>query len=756
MAMILQVMFRYGALFLFSLLWAQGSVTATEPSLQVCGPNGTVNVTVFNTGGSPLTGVQLAVQMPPGVEYVPGTVTPGTVTEISTTPANQPVFGVPDLPPGSDNITFQVRATCDVIPFLSDENNQVKNTYTLTWSGGGSASYTSAAEYTITQPSLQYQSIDNQTFSASTLPQTFTRIFRVTNAGTAPLSSFRHLETSGSSVTIVSSSGGTVITHTAHNLVLEFSGSDFGSNNLFDPGETVTFTVTYQVTSCNAAASNFSLTWGCYSQTCQTVNETGGVDFASLTPNLNHYRLSFIQESSCYGDAPAKASQGRLRIKNIGLGPAKDIEVDLYIVTWPAGVFAGAAYDRIDTNSITLRIGSGGAPLPRIITSAQSGTVHGCFTATNVVKRLKLYIAGPLNPGDTLFIDFNLYTCELPQSCPTTTSTSHFHFHGIGGNVSYKSLCDASYTHEINIGSARIIARAPLTGSGPGTVSNGQVFSYCFGMQTDIGSIFVTSPDGRAESGSPSDPNNYRFIWTIQLPATFVYTGAPIQWVSGSASWPASSINLVGNTLTITFDAANRPAGWTTSSFRAASLCVPLQATCGTTGVYPIIARLSYNPNTTCNPSPGYCLGIPTIFNVAINCPMPCPDGVDFITFEVKRISYGLPDHNNDGQPSGTTYNFAQMRLDRLMHTDTAEAYFGGRIRTTTFQSWQNVWVILEAGNQGDRLTGLNAEVTIRKSGNGPVYAFTRPVTTSSLCGGFPHCNRIAQPSSSPRSPGMR
>jgi len=146
MAMILRVMFRYGVLFLSSLLWAQGSVTATEPSLQVCGPNGTVSVTVFNTGSSPLTDVQLAVQMPPGVQYVPGTVSPGTVTEISTTPANQPVFGVPDLPSNSNMpITFQVRATCDVIPFLADETNEVKNTYTLTWSGGGSASYTSKA-----------------------------------------------------------------------------------------------------------------------------------------------------------------------------------------------------------------------------------------------------------------------------------------------------------------------------------------------------------------------------------------------------------------------------------------------------------------------------------------------------------------------------------------------------------------------------------------------------------------------------------
>ncbi len=740
-----RIMFRYAALLLFSLLWSQGSVTATEPDLQVCGPNGTVTVTVFNTGSNSLTGVQLSVQMPPGVEYVVGTVNPATVTEITTTPANQPVFGVPDLPPNSNlTITFQVRATCAVINFLADESNEVRNTYTITWSGGGSASYTSATEYNITQPSLQYLSITNQSFNATTLPQTFTRTFTVTNAGTAPLSVFRHIETSGASVTILSSSGGTVITHAAHNLVLEFSGADLGPNNLFDPGETVTFSVTYEVTSCNAATSNFSLTWGCYSQSCQTVTQTGGVNFASLTPNLNSYKFSYIQESSCYGDNPVYVNHGRLLIRNAGLGPAKDIEVDLYVTFWPPDVYDGNnTYDRIDTNSIALRIGAGGTPLPRVITSAQSGIVHSCFTATDVVKKLKLYIAGPLNPGDTLFIDFNLYTCELPQTCPATGYD--FYFHGVGGDVTYKSLCDDSYTHHFNwtdYNKERYLSRSALSGSGPGTVTDGQTFSYCFALQTEIGNITINSPDGRSESGSPSDPNNYQITWTIQLPAAFTYTGGPINWVNGALSWPANSVSLSGSTLTIVFDPADRPAGWTT--FKNVPLCLPLQAVCGTPGLHSITASVSYNPNTTCNPSPGYCTGIPTTYSIALNCPIPCDDGIDFITFDVKRISYGLPDDDNDGQPSGATLNFAQMRLDRLMHTDTAEAFFGGRVRATNYPNWQNVWVILEAATLGDLLLGLNAEVTIRKNGSFPVYSFTRPVVTSPFCAGYPDCNRMA------------
>ncbi len=743
--MILRVMSRYWVVFLLSLLWAQGSVTATESSLQVCGPNAPVTVTVFNTGSSPLTGVQLAVQMPPGVEYVLGTVSPATVTEVSTTPANQPVFGVPDLSPGSNMvITFQVRATCDVLPFLADNNNEVKNTYTLTWSGGGSATYTSATEYVITQPALQYQSITNQNFSATSLPQTFTRTFTVKNAGTAPLSVFRHTETAGASVTIVSASGGTVITHTAHNLVLEFSGSAFGANNLFDPGETVTFTVTYQVTSCNAATSNFALTWGCHSQTCQTINETGSVNFASLIPNLNSYKFSYIQESSCYGDAPANANQGRLLLRNTGAGPAKDIEVDLYVTFWPPDVYDGnATYDRIDTSSIAIKIGSGGAPLPRIITNAQSGTVHGCFTATDVVKKLKLYVAGPLNPGDTLFIDFNLYTCELPQSCPTTGYD--FYFHGVGGDVAYKSLCNDSYFHHFNwtdYTRERYLSRSGVSGAGPGSVTNGQNFSYCFALQSEIGNITISSPDGRSDSGSPSDANNYQITWTIQLPSTITYTGGgPINWVSGAFTWPSSSVTVSGSTITVTFDPANRPPGWT--NFQGASLCLPLQATCGDPGVYSITARATYNPNTACNTS-GYCTGIPTTFGVALNCPIPCDDGIDFISFGVKRISYGLPDHDNNGQPSGATHNFAQMRLDRLMHTDTAEAFFGGRVHATNFPNWQHAWVVLGAGNHGDLLQGLEAQVVIRKNGLLPMYSFTLPVSTQPACGTYPDCNRMA------------
>jgi hypothetical protein len=110
----------------------------------------------------------------------------------------------------------------------------------------------------------------------------------------------------------------------------------------------------------------------------------------------------------------------------------KDIEVDLYVTFWPPDMYDGVnTYDRIDTNSITLKIGSGGTPLPRVIASAQSGTRTRLLHSHRCGQKTKTLHGGPPQSGDTLFIDFNLYTCELPQSCPSTGYD--FYFHGVGG-----------------------------------------------------------------------------------------------------------------------------------------------------------------------------------------------------------------------------------------------------------------------------------------------------------------------------------
>lgn len=714
-----------------SLVWAQVGISAVESSLNVCDQPGTVSVTVTNSGSSPLTNVQLQVQSPPGILYVAGSVSPATVTVISTNPL---LFGLPDIPAGTNFIlTFQVTAGCDILPFLADQDNEVRNTYDLTYFGG-SASYTSANEYQIVNPALQYISITNQNFTATALPQIFTRTFTVTNAGTGRLALFRHSETAGSGLAIQSASGGTVIMLSASNLVLEFNSTHFtsvGNHDAYlDPGESISFSVTYQVQGCSDASSTFALTWGCNTQVCQTVTSTGSVDFSALVPNLTQFRLFFDPESSCYGDQPGYESKGRLWIRNSGSGPAKDIYVDLYTTFWPPDQYDPSGWfpqDRIDTNSIALRIGAAGPLLPRQITYSHVNSVNPCFTVSDVVKHVRLYISGPLNPGDTLYIDWNQYSCELPEDCPLTGY--YYYTHGIGGDVTYSSVCDQVYNHhfyQVDYTQERYLIRAPLSSTAPGSVSDGQSFSVCFELSDHLGNIPITAPDGRSVSGAPSDPS-YQLIWTIQLPPVFSLNGTP-QWV-GDGTWSPTSTSFSGTTLTLIFTEANRPSSWERYDFKNSVLCVPLIANCGAPGNYGVTARLNYNPNPSCNPAGGYCTGMPATANISLNCPVPCPDGIDFRRFAMYRISYGEPDNDNDGVADGSgALDFSRIRLDRLMHTDTAEAFLGGRIRASSVPSWNAVWALIDIDQLGDHFIGLEAEVTIRKGGTIPVYSFTRPV----------------------------
>ncbi|MCS6790848.1 MAG: hypothetical protein NZ580_07705, partial [Bacteroidia bacterium] len=248
---------------LFSLLGAQ-TITTTEPTLTVCGSAGTFSVTVQNTTGSPLTGVQLAVSMPPGILYEVGSVT-APATEVSTTPLNQPVFGLPNLAPGASvTFTFRAQARCAILDYLRDPNNEVKNTYQLTWNGGGSYTYTPSAEYNILDGKLDYLSITNQAYTAPIAPSTFTRTFTVRNDGDGRIASFQHIETAEPNLEILSASGGTIISHTAHALTLEFNSTHFASigngDNYFDPGEVITFQVEYRILACTNLGSTFSLT----------------------------------------------------------------------------------------------------------------------------------------------------------------------------------------------------------------------------------------------------------------------------------------------------------------------------------------------------------------------------------------------------------------------------------------------------------------------------------------------------------------
>ncbi|MCS6894557.1 MAG: hypothetical protein NZZ60_00190 [Bacteroidia bacterium] len=730
-----------------SLLWAQ-TIATSEPSLQVCGSPGVFQITVSNTTPNTLTGVQLGVQMPPGVLYQPGSVSlPATL--VSASPQNQPVFALPDiLPAQSITFTYQAYAGCDVLPFLADQNNQIKNTYTLTWSGGGSYTYTPSYQYSITSGSLQYSVITNQTHVVPTAPTTFTRTFTVTNAGNAPISGFQHIETSGANLVITGSSGGTVVSHTAHALTLQFGA--------LSPGQSVTFTVSYSVEACTQLGSSFMLQWGCHSQTCQTVNATGGVTVSASgqTPNIttgsfppNGNAIVMIDEKSCYGDQPGNGTRMLFRAANIGSGTAYNVKVTLFISEFPSSAYDPNMIARIDTGSITVRIGANGASLPRHILHAEAGGSTSCFGVSNVVRKLTLQ-APNLGPNDTLYIEFDHYLCDI-SACHGFTRPN---IRSVGWEVSYKGACNESYT-ATGGSNYRAQFNAPLTNTHPGTVNDGQNFNLCVTVGEEPGNYteWFANPWYLNTGGAPASPN-YQFQWVFTLPPGVSYAGGPINWIgthwnntSIQLTWTASSVNVVGNTVTAVFSHSNRPGDWQTAwptgSFKNSQVCIPLVLNCGTAGSFTITSQLLFNPNPSCNPT-GFCYGMPQTTTISLNCPIPCPQGMLMTNFTFLRTSYGLPDNNNDGIADGSgTLDMTKIKLDRMMVTDTATAYFEAQVQGGP---WQHAWTVLELGSEGDRFIPIDAYVRIRKNGGGPIYQGLVPLLNSNLCGAWPNCNRFA------------
>ncbi|MCX7651749.1 MAG: hypothetical protein N2200_02630 [Bacteroidia bacterium] len=735
------------------LLFSQ-TISSVQPTLTVCGEAGSFSVTITNNTALALSSPELHIQLPPGISYQPGSVSPATVSELTISPANAPKFGLPTIPAQSSfTITFSASASCALLSILDNQNGQLNNTYTLTWGGGTQTINYTTPNYTALRPALSYLSITNKSYLTPTAPAVFSRTFTVKNAGNGRLSSFWHRETAGSGIAITGATGGTIQTHTPNFLELAFSGVHFTSigngDAFFDPNESITFTVSYQINTCSNLNSVFQVGWGCGGDTCVVEIETGGVAVTAngLVPNVvtpafppSGNAMVILNESSCYGDAPGNASRILFRAVNNGTGPAYDLEVILYVLPLPPFSAAANPPSRIDTGSLTVRIGAGGPILPRQIIAAEAGPANSCFTVPNVVRRCTLRVPQPLAAGDTLYIEFDQYVCQ-PSCSPGNTTLRQF-----GWALSYRSGCNDTYTSPHGSSLLRNRIGANLINSHPGAVTDGQTFNLCITVDGGPGNYWHITPDVQNINGAPSS-TNYVYQWEIQLPPGVVYTGAPLQWVGVLPStfihWNAASAVQTGTTLRVNFTHPNRPAGWSYDAFQNSYLCIPLTFTCGTPGSYSITSRLFYNPNPSCNPTPGYCYGMPRTTQIALNCPTACPNGMEFIGFSLRRTSYGLPDNDNDGLPDGSgTLDFTKIRTDRFMVTDTGVAHFRGVIRTSG-APWQYAWAHMELRTQGDRFSPVNAQIRIRKF-SGIVYQGTVPVINDPACGGPPHCNRFA------------
>ncbi len=670
-----------------SALWAQ-SISYTLPAyIEVCGSAQTFTVTVSNNGSSVISDGQLTVQFPTGVRYVLGSVT-APATEYNVSNPDTPVFALPNIPPGSSiTFSFDAVADCRLKDFIADPNNDVVNVYILTYGGGGSVSVTTNT-YNVRTPSLVFSSIVNQVYTGYP-GDVFVRTFTIQNAGDAPLSAFYFKDRCGNGLQILGADKGNVIAQTSNFLHLAFNASHFtavgNGDGLLDPGESITFRDTIEILSCNDVQSFFEAGWGCYGDTCAKTLESGGVSFPNEVPNLE------VTPSTtwdyCYGDPPppgASPVKAQLKIKNSGNGTAYNVVVSLRQCFYYTHPYTDPPYfySRFDTASVEISY-NGGITYQRVyVDSVRNNNAYSCLSDPNPIRKMWLTIP-QLLPGDSVIIRWDIYNCCYEACSPTWIFQAGWCY-----QVNYENYCQQNYFTE-GTGIVRNLRKInQVSAFYPTDVQDGESFSVCYTFQ-DI---------------HPRLRRTYSRSWwefVVDIPPCYTYVDHVLVDGDGTTWDPPDAMWFVGNQLFIRYRYSNRPAGF--NFWRAVDLCLTLQANCSNggcsgSGLDTFYLNVGFYADTACSVDCRWCLSEDNSVVVNLHCPLNCPEGIYWKDYAMQRVSYGLPDNDNDGVPDGVgSLDFTRIRLDRAMYTDTIRSSFHGRIITDGTPPWWNYIVAIDS-----------------------------------------------------------
>ena len=702
------------------------SITSTVPNqITVCGEAKAFTVSIYNPSPFSVTNDTLKITMPVGISYQAGSVSGTGVSELNISTPNKPVFLLPpiaSLTPAL-TITFMAKASCDVINYIGG-GGVIENTIAVSYSANGQQSTDNATTltYAVKQPVLAITNITNQSFSG-TLGNTFTRCITITNSGLGELSQFSVTDVHGNGIAVTTVNGGTW-SNSGTTETITFGASHFGSignnNATFDPGESITFCETVQINGCIGVASDFTASWGCNNQVCQSSTLGANVVFPNLIPNVEITPVG-PPMNACLGTG--NASVQKLMIVNSGLGRATNIQLDIFQTN------NGALYNNnmgsyIDVSSVTTQLGNA-TPVPLTPDSTTATSTLSCMPV-NAVGRM--YITIPtLNAGDTLYLSWNTYTCCY-NSC---TSTGQSYFNGWAYQGKYSNICQGVYIIATAWGRVHSQLFATMDSYNSSSVlDSGQtgIFNFRF---TSYG----------FQQPYPGDTSaHWKLVYTI--PPCLINPNLRIINFDNSNTWLPTSVNVSGNTITAIFSEETPPF-----DLNMAQIKLNLFLDCNgcTGGESAVDLKLYYVPSTSCScevnvacgNTPVTILCSPGIITPAEPSEIACPQGMMLRYYTFKRSSFGLPDNEpngGDGIPDiGGTLNQSQIKTSIAMFGDTIANSFHGKVRTSiAHPSWQYCYASSEFSS-GNLLSYANSDLYIYRNGNLIVTcsSFTPTITNS-------------------------
>lgn len=279
---------------------------------------------IINTTSTAIANAQLWLELPAGIEYIPGSVK-GGASELNISQLNRVLFQINLLNPfDSLNIQLNLLFKCS----LFDQINQsisFSNKWAL-YSALGADSATSLQPYKLATPFLVIQDVSPINTPTGSKLQ---RNIQITNSRLGTLESFI-FEDRHDPLSIRSNDGRTLI-ETDQFLKLEFNKADFTKigdrDSLFERDETITITEQIEQTSCEVEIiqSKFNAYWTCYQDSCQNYEEYSLIDFFNPTQLAKLEFSSNTNYPTCI--CSDRGAVQELTIRNSGMQVADSIRI---------------------------------------------------------------------------------------------------------------------------------------------------------------------------------------------------------------------------------------------------------------------------------------------------------------------------------------------------------------------------------------------------------------------------------------------
>lgn len=688
-------------LFLFSLNSLFGQidnnrfrVILTSEDVRVCGNNTSLSTVELTGKNASCNSFEIAFDLPNGINYIPSSVnitfqsgsSDYKINEVNITNLNQPVFSV--LRPSNinwavgDKVTFNFErnAGCDAVQFFNNAG-VFKDAHTINFNDN-----TGAQTFTDTDLNIASYNIDAASLSIQAVPLinanvggSYTRTIDLDQGGTGNISELTYYTVVGSDLNNYTLSfNSTPLSPSATNgdtlyFTINFNTPPFNTGNgLFELGERISLTESFDVIGCQNTKVRHHAYWGCNpGDICQSAPiQEGILNFGVATPQITLTELAGKPDF-------CSPTTFRVRVENTSTltgGTALNVDINLGLghnqstLTTPSSNPLWA-FDHQNTRSVTNFFLDNGTVFTPTTKPSTIYPSNGSGSTVNIPP--DFFTTDPdgpgvgfedidgdgfyddLAPGESTILNFD-YSTNPKNNCSETTNYSFMVWEHVYFDLNYEDQCYTDRTPtRVDLDYSNVIRNYlnPTLIDAPTDVNNNDDFLIRIKPHLYIGLA--------CNGGSGVNGSDVTWTTTLTVPSDVtLQVGAP------------ASFSQTGNTIT-----------YTSGAYSYSYIDFPLTFTCltGDCGGSDIISYTTNYKCGTCWDQDIHCGNIEFVKH----CSCPC-DGVTTTLFNAERISEGW---SNSTMSSFVNLNNTTHNLTNYLAGDTMAIYTKGFIKNSSLNN---------------------------------------------------------------------